>query len=221
MESIQLLDLLLHTDQFLLTLMNDLGPWLYFILFMIIFLETGFVIIPFLPGDSLLFAAGALCALPGSPMRIEILMGLLFIAAVLGDFVNYHVGRFLGPKIFSQDKSIFFNKSHLVKTQEFYEKYGGKTIIIARFVPIVRTFAPFVAGIGKMNYSHFFIYNIIGAAAWVVSFLLLGEFFGNLPFVKKYFQFVILGIIVLSVLPILIEWLKHKRTLKPKLNENI
>src|SRR5690606_37742435 len=141
--------LLLNTDQFLLTLMHQLGPWLYVILFAIVIVETGFVVMPFLPGDSLLFAAGSLCALPGSPLDVQVLIAVLFVAAVLGDFVNYHIGYYMRPKIFSHEKSLFFNKKHLLKTQEFYDKYGGKTIILARFVPIVRTFAPFVAGVGR------------------------------------------------------------------------
>jgi len=188
-----------------------LGPWLYVALFLVIFCETGLVVTPFLPGDSLLFAIGALAAHPNSPIHIGLIVPLLIVAAILGDAVNYWVGYKLGPKVFRSEGSIFFNKKHLLRTQDFYERYGGKTIIIARFVPIVRTFAPFVAGIGKMHYPRFFSFNVIGAVSWVVLFIPAGFWFGNLPFVKKQFHYVIFAIIFLSILPAIIELWRERR----------
>ncbi len=204
-------DVFLHLDQHLTEWATRLGGWLYALLFAIVFCETGLVVTPFLPGDSLLFAVGALCALPGSPLEIGPTIALLFAAGVLGDATNYAIGRRLGPKVFNRESSRLLNKKHLLRTQAFYEKHGGKTIIIARFMPIVRTFAPFVAGIGQMRYRRFAAFNVVGAALWVVLFTLLGYWFGNLPSVKRNFQYVILAIIVLSVLPVVIEFLRERR----------
>jgi membrane-associated protein len=191
---------------------TTLGPWLYVALFLVIFCETGLVVTPFLPGDSLLFAIGALAAGANSPIHVGLIMPLLIVAAILGDAVNYSVGYRIGPKVFRSEGSIFFNKKHLLRTQDFYERYGGKTIIIARFVPIIRTFAPFVAGIGRMRYPRFFSFNVIGAIAWVVLFIPAGFYFGNLPFVKKQFHYVIFAIIFLSILPAIIEiWRERRR----------
>ncbi len=190
---------------------NQMGPWLYVVLFLIIFAETGLVVTPFLPGDSLLFAIGALCAVKDSPLAIGITIPLLIAAAILGDAVNYSAGHMIGPKVFRSEGSWLFNKKHLLKTQAFYEKYGGKTIIIARFVPIVRTFAPFVAGIGKMAYSRFLSFNVIGAIAWVVIFVPAGYVFGNLDYVQKNFHYVIFAIIFLSILPAIIEYLRSRK----------
>ncbi len=200
-------DVMTHLDVHLAEWSQLMGGWLYVVLFLIIFAETGLVVTPFLPGDSLLFAIGALCALD-SPLHVAVVIPLLIIAAVLGDAVNYTVGLRMGPAVFRSEQSVLLNKKHLERTQRFYEKYGGKTIIIARFVPIVRTFAPFVAGVGKMQYRRFFIYNVVGAVAWVLLFVPAGYFFGNLPIIKKQFHYVIIAIIVLSVLPAVVEVLK-------------
>lgn len=189
----------------------DYGNGLYLILFLIIFAETGLVFAPLLPGDSLLFATGALLAMGLPGLDIWTMVPLLCVAAVLGDFVNYHVGRWLGPKIFSGKKIRFLNPKHLQKTQEFYDKHGGKTIILARFVPIVRTYAPFVAGMGKMARDRFFMFNIVGGVVWITLFTVLGYFFGNLPAVKSNFQYFIMGIIVISVLPMVVEFLRARR----------
>jgi membrane-associated protein len=184
------------------------GPWLYVVLFAILFAETGLVVTPFLPGDSLLFAVGAVAAGADSPISLPLTCVLLIVAAVLGDAVNYWVGYRIGPKVFSREDSWLLNKKHLKEAQRFYDNYGGKTIILARFMPIVRTFAPFVAGIGKMSYARFFVYNVIGGAVWVTSFLLLGWKFGGLAAVQKNFKLVILGIIAISVLPAVYEFLR-------------
>jgi membrane-associated protein len=201
-----------HLDTHLVDWGNALGPWLYAALFAIIFCETGLVVTPFLPGDSLLFAIGALAAVQGSPIHVAFVVPLLIGAAVFGDAVNYAIGYRIGPKVFRSEGSIFFNKKHLVRTQEFYERYGGKTIIIARFIPIIRTFAPFVAGIGQMRYRRFFSFNVIGAVGWVALFIPAGYVFGNLPFVKKQFHYVIFAIIFLSILPAIIEiWRERRR----------
>lgn len=208
----QIVDLFLHLDQHLGALSQSLGPWTYVVLFAIIFCETGLIITPFLPGDSLLFAVGALCALESSGLNLPVMMVLLVIAAILGDAVNYGVGRYLGPAVFASESSFFLNKKHLLHTQRFYEKHGGKTILLARFVPIVRTFAPFVAGIGQMSYRRFALFNVSGGIIWVVGFLGLGFAFGNMPIVKKQFHYVILGIIILSVLPAVIEFIRARRT---------
>lgn len=194
-----IIDLFLHLDTHLAEVIAQYGTITYFILFLIIFCETGFVVTPFLPGDSLLFAAGAFAA--SGSFTLPTLLLLLFIAAVLGDTVNYWLGRRVGVKIFTRPSSLFFKREHLVQAEQFYEKHGGKAIILARFMPIVRTFAPFVAGVGSMNYRRFLIYNITGAALWVGGFVLIGYFFGNLPSVKDNFHYVILVIILLSFLP--------------------
>lgn len=192
------------------------GPGLYGILFAIVFCETGLVVTPFLPGDSLLFAVGALAAgtLPNgdpSPLNVGAVIGLLIVAGVIGDAVNYAIGRKIGPKVFNRPSSRWLKQEHLQRTHEFYERHGGKAIIFARFIPIIRTFAPFVAGIGSMSYRKFAAYNVIGAVLWVTGFTLAGYYFGNLPAVKKNFQYVILAIIVLSVLPAVIEVLKARK----------
>ena len=214
-----LFDFIRHIDKHLLEMTQTMGPSLYAVLFVIVFAETGLVVTPFLPGDSLLFAIGVLCAMDpvrlGLPVdnfvpSLPVCMGLLFVAAVLGDGVNYHIGKFVGPKVFSSESSRLLNKKHLIKTQLFYEKYGPKTIIIARFVPIVRTFAPFVAGIGQMQYRRFIGYNIIGAALWVGLLVPLGYAFADTEVVKKHFELVIMAIIILSILPMIIEIVREK-----------
>jgi len=204
-----LIDFVLHVDQHLVDLAERLGGWLYGLLFLIIFCETGLVILPFLPGDSLLFAAGALIALPGSPLDLWLTAVLLIVAAVAGDAVNYSVGAYLGPAVFT-GRFRFLNPKYIQRTQEFYEKYGKKTIFLARFVPIVRTFAPFLAGVGRMEYRTFALYNVTGGVTWVLLFLLLGWQFGQLPIVQEYFQLVIFGIIFVSILPILWELARAK-----------
>lgn len=204
-----LIDLFLHLDTHLNTVILDYGMWTYLILFVIIFCETGLVVTPVLPGDSLLFAAGAFAA--SGSLDLTWLLLFLTIAAVLGDAVNYTIGHFMGPKVFAQENSRIFKKKYLDRTHQFYEKYGGKTIIIARFVPIVRTFAPFVAGVGSMTYGTFASYNIIGGILWVAVCVLAGYAFGNLPVVKENFTLVILGIIFVSILPGVIEYLRQRR----------
>lgn len=207
----QFIDFFLHLDIYLSEIISNYGVWTYLILFAIIFVETGFVIMPFLPGDSLLFAAGAFAALGVlNPLYLII---LLFIAAFLGDTLNYFIGKSLGPKVFNLD-SRFLKKEYLIKTQAFYEKHGGKTIVLARFIPIIRTFAPFIAGVGTMSYGKFITYNIIGGICWIASFILLGYYFGNLPLVKKNFTLVVFAIIFLSILPPIIELVKEKFTKK-------
>lgn len=201
----QLVDIFLHLDVHLNDLAAKFGMGLYFILFLIIFCETGLVVTPFLPGDSLLFAVGALAASPTSQLSLSLLLGLLFVAAITGDAVNYLIGYHLGPKVFKYEHSRLFNKKHLLRTQHFYEKYGGKTIVLARFMPIIRTFAPFVAGIGKMEYRQFSLFNITGAIAWVLIFLLGGFYFGNMPVVQKNFHYIIVAIIIISVMPAVVE----------------
>lgn len=207
-----LLDFFLHLDEHLAEVIRQYGAYTYGLLFLVVFLETGLVVTPLLPGDSLLFAAGSFAAL--GALRIWPLFFLLAVAAILGDSVNYAIGARLGPKVFHYQKSRLFNPEHLRKTHGFYEKYGGKTIIIARFIPIVRTFAPFVAGIGAMSYVRFLTYNVIGGVLWVAVCLFAGYFFGNLPFVKKNFSLVILAIIVISMLPALVEYLRHRAEAK-------
>ena len=207
----QLIDIFLHLDVHLAELAQNMGPWLYLLLFIIIFAETGLVVTPFLPGDSLLFAAGALAAVEASGLDVHLLAILLIVAGVLGDAVNYSVGHYLGPKIFTSEKSFLINKDHLRKTQLFYQKHGPFTIVMARFVPIVRTFAPFMAGIGQMRYSNFALYNVGGAVAWVLSFIYGGYFFGNMPMIKRNFHIVIIAIIVLSILPMVFEYLRQPR----------
>jgi len=207
----KLIDLFLHLDKHLNEMAGQMGGWLYALLFLIVFAETGLVVTPFLPGDSLLFAVGALSSTEGSPINVWLIGLLLMIAAIIGDAVNYSIGRRLGPRVFSSQSSRLLNKAHLIKAHAFYEKYGGKTIILARFIPIIRTFAPFVAGIGEMSYAKFAAYNVIGAVVWVWSFLLMGHYFGNIPVVKKNFTLVILAIIVLSVIPAVVEIVKARR----------
>ena len=211
-------DLFLHLDEHLNTIIQTFGLWSYVILFLIIFLETGIVIMPFLPGDSLLFAAGTLAAF-GS-LNVWILYISLLVAAIIGDTVNYWIGHALGPRVFAKENSMFFKKEYLVKTQEFYEKHGGKTIILARFMPIVRTFAPFVAGVGKMDYKYFLTYNIVGGFIWVTSFVWLGYFFGNIPVIQHNFHYAVVGIVVLSIVPAIYEYIKHKQGPKLKKGED-
>ena len=201
-----------HLDTHLVAWSQSMGPWLYVLLFAIIFCETGLVVTPFLPGDSLLFAVGALCALGG--LNVAIIIPLLLLAAVLGDAANYYIGMTVGPKVFTSSTSKLLNRAHLLRTQAFYDKYGGKTIIIARFIPIVRTFAPFVAGIGKMQYRRFLSFNVIGAVAWVALFIPAGYVFGNLEIVKKSFHLVIFAIIGLSILPAVIEFARERAKLQ-------
>jgi membrane-associated protein len=203
------IDLFLHLDTHLQTVIQSYGTWTYVILFLIIFCETGLVVTPILPGDSLLFAAGAFAA-TGSLDLVWLLI-LLTVAAVLGDAVNYAIGHFMGPKVFSQPDSRFLKREYLDRTHQFYEKYGGKTIIIARFVPIVRTFAPFVAGVGSMTYAKFASYNVIGGLLWVGVCVLAGYAFGNIPVVQENFTLVILGIIFVSILPGIIEFLRQRQ----------
>jgi membrane-associated protein len=202
-------DFFLHLDKHLAEVIQAYGSWTYALLFTIIFMETGLVVTPFLPGDSLLFAAGSFAALGALDVRLLFL--LLWAAAVLGDNVNYAVGRYLGPKVFHYERSRFFNPEHLRKTHGFYEKYGVKTIIIARFVPIVRTFSPFVAGVGDMRYTLFLPYDVVGGFLWVGICVFAGYFFGNLPFVKRNFSLVIVAIVLVSVMPAVVEYLRHRR----------
>ena len=202
----QLIEFILHVDQHLIEFVRDYGMWVYAILFLIIFVETGLVVMPLLPGDSLLFAAGAIAAT--GAMDPVLLSALLFVAAVLGDSLNYQIGHYIGPRAFNI-KSRFIKRDHLLKTQAFFEKHGGKTIIFARFMPIIRTFAPFIAGVGSMQYSRFLMFNVVGGAAWVLSFIWLGYFFGNLPVIKDNFTYVIFAIIILSLMPALVEFLRH------------
>lgn len=210
MEQIKfLIDLFLHLDEYLANIISQYGTWTYGILFVVIFIETGLVVMPFLPGDSLLFAAGTFAAL-GS-LNVWFLIGLLMVAAVLGDAVNYSIGHYLGERAYNIK---WIKREHLEKTHAFFEKHGGKAIFLARFVPIVRTFAPFVAGIGKMTYGYFATYNIVGGMTWVLTFTLLGYFFGNLEFVKRNFELVIVAIILISVMPMFVEWWKARREAK-------
>ncbi len=203
-----LIELVMHLDKHLNVIIQTYGVWTYLLLFLVIFLETGLVVTPILPGDSLLFAAGTFAAL-GS-LNVGVLFVLLSIAAVGGDTVNYWIGHFVGPKVFSREDVRFLNKEYLERTHRFYEKHGGKTIILARFIPIIRTFAPFVAGIGKMSYWHFISYNVIGGLAWIALFTFGGYFFGNIPVVKDNFTLAILAIIFISLVPVMIEFVNHR-----------
>ena len=203
-----ILKILLHLGDYLARVIELFGFWTYAILFLVIFAETGLVVVPFLPGDSLIFVIGAFAAL--GHLNVVLAYVVLLAAAILGDTANYWLGHKLGAKVFKSENSKIFNKKYLTKTEEFYEKYGGKTIIIARFVPIVRTFAPFVAGIGSMKYSVFILYNIVGGFLWVTSLLVAGYFFGNLPIIKNNFEYAIYVIILLSISPMIFEALKHK-----------
>jgi membrane-associated protein len=204
-----LIDLFLHLDEYLAKVITDYGMWTYGILFVVIFMETGFVVTPFLPGDSLLFAAGTFAAL-GS-LNIWYIAGLLMVAAVLGDTVNYSIGHYLGERAYNIK---WIKKEYLDKTHAFFEKHGGKAIFLARFVPIVRTFAPFVAGIGKMSYGYFITYNLVGGVVWVALFSFTGYFFGNIPFIRNNFEYVIIAIIFVSILPMVYEWWKSRREAK-------
>lgn len=206
----QLADWFLHLDRHLGELTSDYGAWTYLILFAIVFCETGLVVTPFLPGDSLLFAAGAIASL--GTLDVGLLTCLLIVAAILGDSVNYQLGLWLGPRVLRGERSWLFNRKHLNRTHAFFERYGGKTIVLARFVPIVRTFAPFVAGVGAMKYRKFLAYNVVGGIVWVVGFVLSGYLFGNMPVVKRNFSLVILGIIVVSVMPAAWEWWQTRRS---------
>ncbi|OGL44951.1 MAG: hypothetical protein A2149_06395 [Candidatus Schekmanbacteria bacterium RBG_16_38_11] len=211
------IEILMHLDKYLDVIIKDYGSWTYLILFVIIFCETGLVITPILPGDSLLFAAGALAA--GGSLKASVLFVLLSIAAVAGDTVNYWIGYIVGPKVFHKENVRFLNKQYLNRAHQFYEEYGGKTIIIARFVPIIRTFAPFVAGIGKMTYMRFISYNIFGGVLWIGAFIFGGQFFGNIPIVKKNFTFVIFAIIIISIMPGVIEYFRQRQKVREVASE--
>lgn len=204
-----IIDFILHIDHHLVEIVSDYKTWTYLILFLIIFAETGLVVTPFLPGDSLLFAAGAIIAKPDTGLNVFFMFLLLCVAAILGDLVNYHIGKYIGPRAFS-GKYKLLKVDYLNKTQAFYNKHGGKTIIYARFIPIIRTFAPFVAGVGTMSYGKFASFNIIGGIAWVGSFLFLGYFFGGIPVIKNNFTYVIFGIIFVSILPPIVEVIRSR-----------
>ncbi len=212
---LQLVDIILHLDVYLAGWIQILGPWIYVLTFLVIFAETGLVVTPFLPGDSLLFTLGALTTI-SEGLNLWILLIALSVAGILGDTVNYHIGKYLGPKVFDKDSRIF-KKSYLDQTQAFYEKWGSFTIVAARFAPIVRTFAPFVAGIGKMKYRKFLSYNFMGGLVWVFTFILAGHFFGNMPLVKRNFHIVIFGVIGVSLIPIFWPWVSSKLNKKPML----
>jgi membrane-associated protein len=209
------IDVVLHLNKHLGPWTEQYGHWIYLILFLVIFCETGLVVTPFLPGDSLLFAIGALCAAPTpdtpAPLNLWLILGLLSVAAVLGDTVNYWIGHFVGGKVFHWKNSRFFNKRNLDKAHNFYEKFGGKAIIFARFMPLFRTFVPFVAGVARMSYRRFTSFNVVGGIAWIFGFVLVGYYFGNREIVKKNFSLVILGIIVLSLVPAVVEFIRHRR----------
>jgi membrane-associated protein len=208
------LDIFFHLDRHLNDWATTLGPWLYLLLFAIVFCETGLVVTPFLPGDSLLFAVGALAATPDSRFSLWGAALILWGAAVAGDAANYAIGKRLGPKVFSREDSRLLNRRHLERTGRFYEKHGGKTIVLARFIPIIRTFAPFVAGIGKMAYGRFAAFNVSGGLAWILIFIAGGYLFGNIPAVKRNFHFVIVGIIVISVMPVVLEFFLARREVR-------
>lgn len=208
MDLATLVDLLIHLDRHLIWVVENYGVWIYALLFLIVFCETGLVVTPFLPGDSLLFVAGTLAA--AGAMDVHLVVLLLIAAAILGDTVNYWIGKAVGPRVFHEENARFFRKEYLERTHRFYERHGGKTIIIARFVPIIRTFAPFVAGIGTMDYGRFLFYNVTGAILWVTSLTYAGYYFGNLPWVKANLTLVILGIILLSISPGIFEYLRHR-----------
>ncbi len=207
----EFVEIFLHLDKHLPLMIEDFGRnWSYIILFLVIFCETGLVVMPVLPGDSLLFATGAMCATTPPSFNISVVLVLLIIAAVLGDTVNYWIGKMVGPKVFRKDTARFLNKKHLERTRIFYEKHGGVTIILARFMPFLRTFAPFVAGVGAMSYGRFITYNIVGGTAWITLFLLGGYFFGNVPIVKHNFSIVIMAIVLISVVPPFIEYARTR-----------
>lgn len=206
-------ELFFHLDRHLNDWAGALGPWLYVVLFAIVFCETGLVVAPYLPGDSLLFAVGALAAREGSPIRVPEACALLILAAVLGDAANYWIGSWIGPRVFMREDSRWLDKRHLLRAGAFYEKYGGKTVVLARFIPVIRTFAPFVAGVGRMSYPRFALFNVAGGAAWVLLFVLAGHRFSGLPVVREQFHYVILAIIALSVLPPAVEvWRARRET---------
>ncbi|MBA3849839.1 MAG: DedA family protein [Opitutus sp.] len=207
----KLADFILHIDRHLAEIIAAYGLWTYGVLFAIIFVETGLVVMPFLPGDSLLFAAGAFCAKPGTGLNVHLMAGMLFVAAVLGDTLNYWLGAKLGPAVFKREDSVWLRKKHLERAHEFFGKYGGRAVILARFVPFVRTFVPFVAGIGRMTYAHFLAYNVIGGFVWIYFFTYAGYLFGNQPLVQRNFKLVIVAIILLSVAPIVLEFMKERR----------
>lgn len=209
----QFIDIMLHLDQYLATWLPIMGPWIYVLMFLVIFCETGLVVTPFLPGDSLLFALGAMTTIENGLDLWGLLISLT-IAGILGDTFNYHIGKYLGPKVFKEESRIF-KPSYLAQTQDFYNKWGSFTIVAARFAPIVRTFAPFVAGIGSMEYKKFISYNVFGAIAWVFTFILAGHFFGNIPVIKRNFTIVIFGVIFVSILPMLIPIIKSKMKKAP------
>jgi membrane-associated protein len=209
----KILDIALHLDRYLSAIIVQYGLWTYGILFVVIFIETGFVVMPFLPGDSLLFAAGTFAALKA--LKIVWLILVLSVAAVLGDTVNYWVGRRLGPKVFSKEESRFFKKEYLDRTHAFYKKHGGKTIIIARFVPIIRSFAPFVAGVGRMSYGRFLFFNVIGGVGWVVLLTGVGYFFGTIPLIRSNYSIAVLAIIAISTVPIVVEYSRNRRKKTP------
>jgi membrane-associated protein len=207
-----LIEWILHVDRHLRELMEAIGPgWLYLVLAVIVFCETGLVVTPFLPGDSLLFAVGALCAIEGSPISLWVMLPLLCFAAIAGDAVNYWIGNYLGPRVFRSETSRWFNKNHLLRAQAFYDRYGSKAIVLARFIPIVRTFAPFVAGIGRMNFLRFWFYNIVGGVVWVTLFLVAGYWMGTWEIVQKNFFLVTIGIIFVSLLPVAWDWYQARR----------
>ncbi len=208
----ELVDFILHFDEHLVNIINSLGSVSYIILFFIVFAETGLVVTPFLPGDSLLFAVGAVST--STNLNFWIAYVVLLLAAILGDTVNYWIGHFIGPRVFAKGDSKIFRKEYLEKTAAFYDKYGGKTIILARFVPIVRTFAPFVAGVGRMKYRTFITYNIVGGVIWVTSLMVLGRLFGSIPVVEKNFEYVVIAIVLFSLLPMVYEYISHKRSTK-------
>jgi membrane-associated protein len=212
----QLIDFVLHIDRHLAEIIAQYGLWTYGVLFLIIFAETGFVVTPFLPGDSLLFAAGAFCSKPETGLSVHVMAALLWAAAVLGDTVNYWIGAKIGPAVFKREDSVWLRKKHLDRAHAFFEKYGGRAIILARFVPFVRTFVPFVAGVGQMTYPRFIAFNIVGGFAWIYFFCYAGFFFGAQPFVQKNFKLVILAIIAISVLPIVFELWRAWRSEKTK-----
>ena len=205
----KLADFIIHIDRHLAEIIASYGLWTYGVLFLIIFAETGLVVMPLLPGDFLLFAAGAFCAKPETGLNVHLMAGLLLVAAILGDTVNYWVGRKIGPAVFKREDSIWLRKKHLDKAHAFFEKYGGRAVILARFVPIVRTFVPFIAGVGSMTYPRFMAYNVVGGFVWIYFFTYAGFLFGNQPFVQKNFKLVILAIIILSVLPIVVEFFRE------------
>ncbi len=215
---LQLIDILLNLDSYLTDLINNYGTEAYIIIFLIIFCETGLVVAPFLPGDSMLFVLGALGA--SGKINLLVIASIIMLAAILGNMLNYQIGRWVGPKVFERKSSHFFKHEHLIRTHAFFEKHGGKTIVIARFMPIIRTFAPFVAGIGEMEYHRFTFYNIIGSVSWVLFCLAAGYVFGNIPIVKEHFTLIILAIICLSLIPaILISWQQKRKNTRQQISE--